>query len=92
MQIEPANPVARNAIQSVIASRQGQKDHVDQLLMATGQILAKPQKTQAVLAKSIHGDGDGLAVRPKGLVAFELNCVRLSIARRITTKEECQSA
>ena len=65
--VEAAHTIAGDAIQVVVAPRKRQKDQVNELFVAAGQVLAQSEKSLAVLAEGIQADRDGFAVRPEDL-------------------------
>ncbi len=87
LEIKSPHPIAWDAIEFVITPAEGQTNQLDQLLLATRQMPAQPKETLTVLAEGIQPHRDGHAVRPKGLVAYKIGHLGLTIPCRITTKE-----
>lgn len=90
-QVEPADTMAWNASQVVVAAAQGKTDQLNQALCTTGQMPPQPQQTLAMLAKSVKANCHGPAVRPENLVAFVLNLFPMSVSFGVSTKENPQS-
>ena len=79
-QAESTHSMAGQPGHPLLATGEGNKNHVDQSLLATGQALSQAEQTLPLLAEGIEANAQVVAVGPENFVPLEGNLVVLAVA------------